>query len=424
VKHTIIIGAGPAGIGAALAMDGDCVVLERASSAGGLSCSVTIDGAVFDYGGHSFHTPHPEVRGIVFNALEMHEQRRNAQCFFRDEFIPYPFQKHYGALKNQEVVDECRDGLRKTNSVNVVANFEDFLHQRFGAGIARHFMLPYNRKLWGHDLTRLAADWTGERVAAPEGEEEKFETIGGKRKPLQSDTQVAYPARGGFGEIFAALVKRISDVRFAKTVAHICPKKKCLATSDGEEFRWERIISTLPLPLLLNLVEGAPESLKTKARRLEALSLKLGFVVIGHPVDTEIQRIYCAEPKIPAHKIAVNHNSSPYLRSLPQHAVMLEISNGPQKPELNADLKSSIVQCLKTLGLIRDASNVRHVEVRDVRFAYPVPTITRDEFVQEIRDWLEAHNIFSEGRFGEWAYINSDEALSRGFKRGLLLMEH
>src|SRR5262249_49640600 len=162
------------------------------------------------------------------------------------------------------------------------------------AGISKHFMLPYNRKLWGPNLTKLTADWTAERVAAPEGEEEKFEIAGGNRKPLQSDTYVAYPARGGFGEISTALAKRITDIRFGKTVTHIDLNKKCLTTSDGEIFKWERLISTLPLPLLLNLIEGAPEIYKIRASKLEALSLKLGLVVIGHPVDTEIQRIYCS----------------------------------------------------------------------------------------------------------------------------------
>ena len=43
-----------------------------------------------------------------------------------------------------------------------------FLNRRFGRGIAELFMLPYNRKLWGSDLTRLGTDWVAERVAAPD----------------------------------------------------------------------------------------------------------------------------------------------------------------------------------------------------------------------------------------------------------------
>ena len=51
---TIVIGAGPAGLGAALAL-GDCaIVLESRETVAGLCGTVALDGAIFDLGGHSF----------------------------------------------------------------------------------------------------------------------------------------------------------------------------------------------------------------------------------------------------------------------------------------------------------------------------------------------------------------------------------
>src|SRR4029079_9282915 len=116
-------------------------------------------------------------------------------------------------------------------------------------------------------------------------------------------------------------------------------------------------------------------------------------VVIGHPVDTEIQRIYSSEEGIPSHKIALNHNSSPYLRNLPHHAILLEMSDGPQKAVLKQDLRQSILLSLKTLGLIRKESEVRHLEIREVRHAYPIPTLSRDRIISEIKTWLESLGI-------------------------------
>ena len=68
---TVVIGAGPAGLGAALAL-GDCaIVLESRETVAGLCGTVALDGAIFDLGGHSFSTPHPGIRRLVFDALEM-----------------------------------------------------------------------------------------------------------------------------------------------------------------------------------------------------------------------------------------------------------------------------------------------------------------------------------------------------------------
>jgi UDP-galactopyranose mutase len=414
----LIIGSGPTGIGAALGLENDCLILEASPNVGGFSTSIEIHGAVFDYGGHSFHTPHPEVRDLVYSSLDMFEQKRDARCLVYGEIIPYPFQKNYRFLNNEAVVQECLDGLVQGNDGKDSIHFEEFIARRFGPGISRHFMLPYNRKLWGRDLKRLAADWTGERVAAPEGVKEKFYTDGGARKPLQSDTTVAYPAKGGFGEIFNALGKKIKNVVLNSKVMRIEPKTKKVFTIDGSAYVYENLVSSMPLNLLLDLIEACPESLINRAKGLDNLSLKLGLIVINHPVDTEIQRIYSAEEHIPAHKTAINHNSSDYLRSLPKHGIMMEISEGPEKKLIRRDLEKWICDSLLEMKLVKSLSEVEKIVIHDAKYAYPVPTHDRDEIVDEIQKWLNEHHIYSVGRFGQWAYINSDESLQRGINLG------
>lgn len=414
----LIIGSGPSGIGTALGLENDCLVLESSSEVGGFSMSIEINGAVFDYGGHSFHTPHPEVKELVYNSLEMFEQKRDARCIHAGELIAYPFQKSYRSLSDQALVEECIKGMEHTDDGKDSAHFEEFINRRFGPGIAKHFMLPYNRKLWGRDLKRLAADWTGERVAAPEGVKETFDTKGGNRKPLQGDTSVAYPAKGGFGEIFKALAKKIKNVELGKQVTRIDYKNKMVYTSDNETYQYEYLISTIPVTNLVHLIDGIPPHLIESSRNLDYLSLKLGLVVINHPVDTEIQRIYSAEEHIPAHKTAVNHNSSDYLRGLPKHGIMMEISEGPEKKLIRQDTEQWIVDSLLEMGLIKKADEVEKIVIHQAKYAYPVPTHSRDIIIKEIQDWLNAENIHSVGRFGQWAYVNSDEALARGLSLG------
>jgi UDP-galactopyranose mutase len=380
--------------------------------------SLNINGAIFDYGGHSFHTPHPEVKELVFNSLEMFEQRRDARCIHDGELIPYPFQKNFRQLKDEQLINECIEGLSNTDDGKNSAHFEEFINRRFGSGIAKHFMLPYNRKLWGRDLKRLAADWTGERVAAPEGVQEKFDTQGGNRKPLQSDTNVAYPAKGGFGEIFNTLGKKITNIELEKRAVKIDPSAKIVYTADGGSYAYEHLISTIPVTNLVRLIEGIPSEIVSKTDSLDYLSLKLGLVVINHPVDTEIQRIYSAEEHIPAHKTAVNHNSSDYLRTLPKHGIMMEISQGPEKKLIREDTEQWIIDSLLEMKLIKTPDEVEKIVIHDAKYAYPVPTHNRNELIGDIKDWLVNENIHTIGRFGEWAYINSDEALYRGLLTG------
>lgn len=254
---TLILGAGPTGLAAAIALGPRALVLEARPELGGLTASVTLDGAVFDLGGHSFHTPHPEIRELVFGALPMFEQRRDARCYFDGDLIPYPFQKNFKGLRAAPVVAECEAGLASAGVAGGANNFQEFLERRFGAGIAKHYLLPLNRKQWGA-LDRLAVNWVSERVAAPKGEGEQFARTGGQRTPLQSDTLVAYPARGGFDEIARALARRVSNIRFGHKTTHIDPTRRELTTADGKTFSWRRLISTIPLPELVRITANVP----------------------------------------------------------------------------------------------------------------------------------------------------------------------
>src|SRR5690606_16415619 len=79
-----------------------------------------------------------------------------------------PFQNNISYLPD-DVVLECVLGLleaqRNPDAVAQATNFNDLIDAQFGAGIARHFMKPYNFKVWAHSIEHMSRDWLGERVA-------------------------------------------------------------------------------------------------------------------------------------------------------------------------------------------------------------------------------------------------------------------
>jgi len=187
---TIVIGAGPAGLGAALALGDSATVLESRETVGGLCGTPTLDGAIFDLGGHSFSTPHPDIRRLVFDALEMEDQKRDAWCWVNGEYVRYPFQQHFSDLANSDSRRACQIDLEAAHGWQDAANFDAYLDHRFGHSIAELFMRPYNRKLWGADLSRLNTEWVAERVAAPTGTEESSMSESGRRLPLPKEVLV------------------------------------------------------------------------------------------------------------------------------------------------------------------------------------------------------------------------------------------
>jgi protoporphyrinogen oxidase len=414
----LVIGGGPAGIAAALALGSDGLLLEGAPALGGLSMSLSFGGAVFDLGGHSFHTPHPHIRELVFDALDMFEQEREARCYHQGEWIPYPFQKHFSKLSCADTISACARGIAAVNDESQPAHFEDYLVAHFGKGLARHFMLPYNRKLWGRDLTRMDAAWTSERIASPREGSDRLREIAGVRSPLQDTTRVAYPARGGFAEIFRALAERVRAIKLGVEVVRIDPGQRIVYARNGDAYLYERLISTLSLPRLMAGIHGVPPEILSAVTQLESIGIDLVLIAVDEPLRTTTQRIYSAEPQIPAHKIVINHNSSDWLRTLPVHGIVAEVSCAQPNGHTGRSLERTVIDNLVQMGIVRDSSSVKEVRQLHVSHAYPVPTHQCPRIVQQAKDWLADQHIFTLGRFGEWAYINSDEALHRGLQIG------
>ena len=285
-----------------------------------------------------------------------------------------------------------------------------------GQGIADHFMLPYNRKLWARDLCGISTEWTSERVAAAKGVEERFQHESGARKPLQSDTRVGYPRRGGFAEIYRSFVPHIPRLEVNTNVVHIDPKGRVATTEDGRAYRWDVLVSTIPLPKLVRVVEGTPDEIVSAADSLEYLSLRVELLLAGRRLDTPIQRIYVADPEIPPHKIALNHNSSDHLREQPYHAITAEVSMSPDKPVDVEQIGSKTISLLCDLGILRSPQEIVWRGYEEVEFAYPVYTPERPALVKAIKDWMRGHHIYTLGRFGDWEYVNSDACIMKGLR--------
>ena len=201
------------------------------------------------------------------------------------------------------------------------------------------------------------------------------------------------------------------------TAQNIDLKNKIVYTSNGE-YSYDNLISTIPINEFLKLVEGVNSIVKQRVDTLEYMSLKCIMVAINHPVDTDIQRIYSADEEIPAHKTAINHNSSDWLRQRKHHGIMGEVSYSEYKQFPRQDLENWFIDGLLKTEIIKSRDEVLDSKIVDVKYAYPVPTHDRREVVDTARAYLRENDVYSLGRFGEWAYINSDEAMARGMILG------
>src|SRR5213079_50933 len=118
-------------------------------------------------------------------------------------------------------------------------NFEEFIYKVWGAGIAKHFAIPYNRKLWAVPLTEMETSWLGGRVPLPDLEEMIDGALSPAPKPMGPNARFGYPLRGGFQALMDAWVPRLKgELMMNSRVIAVSPSRHTVTLSNGKEYQY------------------------------------------------------------------------------------------------------------------------------------------------------------------------------------------
>lgn len=298
-------------------------------------------------------------------------------------------------------------------------NFEEFIYKVWGAGIAKHFAIPYNRKIWAVPLDQMETSWLGGRVPLPDLEEMIEGALSPKPRPMGPNARFGYPLRGGFQALMDGFVPKLrGELRLNTKVRSVSPSRRMVTLLDGTEIAYEQLISTMPLPVLIrSMGDEAPEPVREAASQLRHTSVRCVNIGVGRENLTEKHWIYYPEDTI-FHRIFVQGNASPHCNPPGGFGLTCEITYGPLKPlpcDGDALIRRCIDDCVK-VGIFRADDPILASNQVDMPFAYVVYDHARPKNIAVIRDWLRMHDIHLAGRYSEWEYYNSDHAFLAGEK--------
>jgi len=435
----VIIGAGPTGLGAGyrLAELGheDFVILEANDYVGGLATSFTDErGFTYDIGGHVMFSHYSYYDELVEKLMDgdYTELQREAWVWMEQRFIPYPFQNNIRGLDRQTVY-ECVSGLIEAQRQHrSAANFAEWVDGMFGRGIAEHFMLPYNFKVWATPPELMNYIWIGERVSVVDVDEIL-------RNVLLDEDHISwgpnntfkYPARGGTGSLYAGLRTFVEDhLRLETSVRSVDPVRKVVTVADGQEFPYDVLLSTMPLNRLVDSLVDVDEHVKAATGDLVWSGSHIVGVGIDRPANSTKNWIYFPEPDVPFYRVTYLSNYSPYMTPRPDQTLFLtETSQSRFKPEDPTTIVDRVIDGLVSTGLMNESDRDLIVTtwLCSPDMSYPVPSVGRDAALGVIQPWLQGHDIWSRGRFGAWLYEigNMDHSTMQGveFANKVLLGE-
>jgi protoporphyrinogen oxidase len=430
----LIIGAGPTGLGAAYRLkelgENNFHLIEAQDYAGGLATTFKDkEGFLWDIGGHVQFSHYPYFDALMERALQKEgwlNHQRESWVWMKGRFVPYPFQNNIRYLPKNDMW-ECLRGIiekGKLNATGGLENFEDWIYQSFGKGIAELFMCPYNYKVWAYPPEQLSYNWIGERVASVDLERIS-ENILFERDDLSwgPNNTFQFPSKGGTGQIWkniAALIGR-SFFSFQERVCEIHATQKKVRTQNGKEFSYDYLLSTMPVDKMTALTKGIAPGIVSKASRLKhSSSCIVGVGLKGKPKEELAKKcwMYFPESDCPFYRVTVFSNYSPNNVPDPEihWSLMTETSESPQKEVNRETLIEETIQGLLNTRLIQDRSEVVSTWQYVADYGYPTPSVERNEIIQEVLPALAAHEIYSRGRFGAWKYevSNQDHSTMQG----------
>ncbi|MGA7887422.1 MAG: NAD(P)/FAD-dependent oxidoreductase [Acidobacteriaceae bacterium] len=211
MKTAVIIGAGPAGLTAALELlrrsDVRPIVLEATSRVGGISCTIRHNGNRMDIGGHRFfsksdrvmdwwtelmpiaasedgtgmHAIHYQNKTRTISAgandggglhgdpdLTMLVRPRKSRIYFLRSFFDYPLALNAQTLRQLGLWRTVKIGIgylrAKLFPRKNEKTLEDFLINRFGTELYLTFFKSYTEKVWGVPCDQISAEWGAQRI--------------------------------------------------------------------------------------------------------------------------------------------------------------------------------------------------------------------------------------------------------------------
>jgi protoporphyrinogen oxidase len=431
-KRVVILGGGLAGLSTHWHLQNagyeNCFLFEKESRIGGLTRSETVNGFTFDYTGHLLHFKDENIKKLVMELLgdNIHYVARNSWIFSKGVYTRYPFQTNlhglpFGVIKECIVgfVEAAANGHRGGTSSaapkpsSEFQNFEEWIYSTLGPGIAKHFMLPYNEKLWTVPPKELTCEWMGRFVPGTSLEQILDGALSDQSSNIGYNASFGYPLRGGIEALPRAFGNSLKNVHTGFEVSELDLQTRRVTFRNRQQTDFDVLVSSMPMPTLMKVAGEVPASVQ-KANELLRFTSVYNVNLGVDRVVSDKHWVYFPEPEFVFYRVGFAHNFSPHQSPPGCSSIYAEVAYSPWKPIDKRQTVEQVKQDLIRIGILTSRDRLVSQLCLDIPCAYVLYDQLHRQNVGLIRSYLERCGVRTIGRYGSWEYSGMEDAIRQG----------
>ena len=441
----VVLGAGPAGMSAAWRLSElgiPVTVLEKDKAVGGMGKTIKVGPYFVDYGPHTFHIRETEESRAIHEAIRPFFGddplilTRGTRVLLRGKEYVYPLEMlqvltGVSPLLSARIIFDYVMASIKSSLMppKKEHSFEEWGVRNLGRTLYDLCFGIYSERVWGLPTSQISSK-KAQRVAKLNLKNIVLRTLGIQADPATYFTKYMYP-RKGISVLFESMAAAVKNnghclmldapvVRLEREGDRI---KRVVYRREGREESMEcdGVLSTLPLPLLVDLIHPAlPKTVAEHAARLRYRSLKLIYIALKRPQLTDYHWVYLLDQQFRVNRMSEQKNVSSEMVPPDRTILCIELSLWKDEALWKAsdeEIYKLALRDLMKMGYGVTESEVDSYFVTDIPTAYPVYELNfEDHLIPVLEGVHEMRNVMTLGRHGLFLNNSMDDNVGLGFQ--------
>jgi protoporphyrinogen oxidase len=423
MQNIVVLGTGMAGFGAAHRLHSNGitpVMYDKNSYHGGHTASFRFQsGFLFDLGPHISFTKDTRIQELFADSVDQQYQTMQIDLnnYWRGYWPKHPVQVNLHGLPDDLIVKVIADFVEVRSAPEQrIHTYADWLVSSFGRTFAEFFPMQYTRKYHTTTADNMSTDWLGPRIYRPSLEEVLRGAVSPSAPSVHYITHFRYPTSGGFVSYLKKFVP-IGNLNLNHRLVSIDPRTRKLTFANGDLAHYDALISSVPLPDLIPMIQGSPLDVVDAARRLACSSCVLVNLGVARQDLSHSQLTYFYDEDICFTRLSFPHMFSGSNVPAGTGSIQAEIYfSDKYKPFAGSsdDWIDPVIKDLRRCNLLREDDRILFTNATFLRYANIIFDLERASALANVHGYLDEIGICYCGRYGDWGYMWTDESFKSG----------